>query len=44
MFLCIEFYFDELPREILVPNPIFKCENIPKPIAAEIKATMAAIK
>ena len=43
MFLCIEFYFDEMSREILGSKSNFQMWNIPKPIA-EIKAAMAAMK
>ena len=44
MFLCIEFDFDEMTREISRSKSNFQMWNIPKPIAAEIKATMAAMK
>ena len=43
MFLCIEFYFDGMSREIWGSKSNFQMWNIPKPIAAEIKATMAAM-
>ena len=53
MFLCIEFYFDDLgfqfPNVKHLTNQlssvyIYVCETLDKPIAAEIKATMAAMK
>ena len=44
MFLYIEFYFDEMSREIWGSNSNFQMWNTLKPIAAEIKATMAAMK
>ena len=44
MFLCIEFHFDELSKEIWGSNSNFQTRNTQKPIASEIKATLAAIK
>ena len=44
MFLCIEFISDEMPREIWGSKSNFQMWNTLKPIAAEMKATMAAMK